>query len=227
MRGSGFVTRIVLAFATTAIAQAQLTTFKTEARSAFVWGEDAPGGAVSWTIPDPLTGHEVLKLSYAGVEVSSRMGFEKLRKEQVGELIAYTTTIVNNTHAKLAVDYGGITVDGHIVLPLSLLPESKHAKGKRVNTTAETVVSGALYCFKSGFLLGEHFLPQPQPSLRLSVEPQTFLTVSSVIKDPRPYPMRCSIAGCFPTGTIRYSIRVGGHDYIFTWPGRSIAYCGR
>lgn len=221
------LTLITLVVTLPAFGQGDVVTFRTEARNTFVWGSDAAGGAISSTIRDPLTGSEVLKLRHAGIEVSSRMGFEKLRSEDVGELIAYTTTIVNSTHAKVFVEYGGVAVDGHIVLPLFTISAGKQLTKKQLQANANIVDVRKLYCFASGFLSSENFFPANQPSLELTVDPQRSLTVSSVIRDPRHYPIRCSVEGCLPTGTVRYSIRVGGHDYIFSWPGRSLVNCGR
>src|SRR5204862_4105605 len=57
---------------------------KAEVMSAFVWGEDSPSGAVSSTTQDPLTGNAIRMLSYAGIEVSSRIGFERVGTDRVG-----------------------------------------------------------------------------------------------------------------------------------------------
>jgi hypothetical protein len=216
-----------LVFTFSAFAQEDEVTFKMEVRSAFVWGEDVPGGAVSWTVQDPLTRSSIRKLKHAGVELSSRVGFEKLRSEQVQELIAYTTTVVNNTDAPLSVEYSGITIDGHSISPLSILPSSRSLDHKRVKTNPNTVELGKLYCFKSGFLSEDHLLTPSQRSPTLVVEPRTSLTVSNVIRDPRYYPILCSTDGCLPKGTIRYAIRVGGHEYVFVWPGRLVVNCGK
>jgi hypothetical protein len=227
MKIGGTFALLSVVFTLTAFAQVDAAPFKTETRSTFIWGEDALGGAISWTVRDPLTGAGIFKLRYAGIEVSSRMGFEKIRTDETQELIAYTTTVVNNTEAVVSVGYGGITIDGHIVSPLSLVP-SRRTLGKKLKRNDVNVVEVAgLYCFKSGFLSDEYFLPTNQPSFGLDVEPQHSLTVSSVVRDPRHYPILCSAEGCLPKGTIRYAIRVGSHDYVFVWPGQSIVNCGR
>lgn len=227
MRTGYIITFVTVAFTVVAFGQDDIPTFKTESTSIFVWGRDSPGGALSSTIQDPLTGTKMLKLAYAGIEVSSRMGFEKLHPGDVGEVIASSTTIVNNTQSKVSVKYGEITIDGHIVLPLLTVPRRKRLNRKQLKADRDVIESGKLYCFTSGFLSSENFFPKKPPSLELTVDPQTTLAVSSVIRDPRQYPIRCSMAGCLPTGMIRYSIRVGSHDYIFDWPGRSLANCGR
>jgi len=226
-RIAGILSLLSLASTLGAVAQEDVTLFNTEARSAFVWGEDTPGGAVSWTTRDPLTGAGILKLKYGGIEVSSRMGFEKLRTEQAQELIAYTTTIVNNTRAAMSVESGETTVEGHIVLPLSIAPANKIIKKKPSKHDSNVIESGRLYCFSSGFLSDEHFLPPNERSLELAVAPQHSLTVSSVVRDPRHDPILCTMQGCLPKGTIRYLIRIGSHDFVFIWPGRSIVNCGK
>ena len=203
------------------LAQQDIPTFKTQAKSAFVWGEDTTSGAISSRVTDPLTRSETLKLRYAGVEVSSRMGFEKLQREQSWEYIAYSTTIVNNTDAGVAVKYGEITVDGRIVSPLVASGTKSRQK------TANTFEMERSYCFSSGFLSHENVLTAREQSPGLIVEPQRSLTVSSVVRDPRHYSILCSTNGCLPKGIIRYSIQVGAHDYVFIWPGRFLFNCGR
>src|SRR5258708_3900374 len=103
-----------------------VVTFKKEVSSAFVWGQDSPGGAISSITQDPLTGDSIPTLSYAGIGVSSRMGFERVGRGRVGDFLAYSTTIVNNTSSIISVSYGGISVDGHAALPLSLAPSENH-----------------------------------------------------------------------------------------------------
>jgi hypothetical protein len=227
MKIAGILVLWSLASSPGPFAQEEAPTFKTEVRSAFVWGEDVPGGAVSWTAQDPLTGVGILKLRYAGVEVSSRVGFEKIRSEQVQEFIAYTTTIANSTNTTLSVEYVGMTVDGHTVPPLSIIPASKVSGLKRSKNQPNIVEIEKLYCFRSGFLSDTSFLPTNGQPSGLTVAPQHSLTVSSVIRDPRHYPILCSTEGCLPKGTIRYGVRVGSHDFVFIWPGRSIANCGK
>lgn len=214
-----------LIFSLPALCQADVPVFKAEVRNTFIWGEDEPAGAISSTIKDPLTGNDILKLKHRGVEVSSRMGFEKLRPEDVSEFIAYSTTIVNNTETELAVERGGITVDGNLVAPLSIDSSIKGVKKKPSKEGMGAVRMGDLHCFKSGTLPSEKAFLVEQPSSEVIVEPRSSLTVSGVVKDPRHYPILCSVDGCFPKGTIRYSIRAGGHEYIFTWPGRSVINC--
>lgn len=208
-----------------ALAQNDVATFKVDVRNAFVWGEDTPIGARSWSLKDPLTGAEILKMLHEGVEVSSRMGFEKLRPEEAGEVIAFTTTIVNNTQTRLSVEAGEITVDGHLASLLSVDSSRKGYKNKKDPTNV--VHSGKLYCFTSGFLSSENFLSGVDPPRTWTVDPRGSLTVSGVFLDPRHYSLRCSVEGCFPKGSIRDAIHVGGHEYVFIWPGHSVLNCGR
>jgi len=216
-----------LLFSFRALAQADVPTFKAEVRSTFIWGEDSPMGAISSTIKDPLTGSETLKLKHQDVELNSRMGFEKLRPEDVTEFIAYSTTIINNTPTELTVEQGSISVDSHLVKPLSVDSSIKGVKKKHSPENADVIDVRKLECFNSGNLSSDTFFLQQQPASSVIVEPQRSLTVSGVIRYPRHYPLLCSADGCFPKGTIRYSIRVGGHEYIFSWNGRTITNCGR
>lgn len=200
---------------------------KAETLSAFVWGQDSPSGAVSSTIEDPLTGNEIHKLSYGEIEVSSKMGFENVPTGEVGTFLIFRTTIVNNTHARVSVRYGGISVDGHeadpllFVLPTEKLTRKEH-KGK-----PGTLELGKLHCFANRFLASDDVLSMDRSSQAQGVAPQGALTLSSVVRDPRNYsPLRCSVDGCYPTGTMRYYLHVGAHDYVFTWLGRSAVYCG-
>lgn len=226
MRPAGFFRLFILILATYGFAQDRVPIFKTEARSAFVWGEDVPSGAVSSIVKDALTGSEIQKLRHAGIDVSSRIGFER-RQGQIGEFIAYTTTIVNNSNDSLSVKYGETTIDGRIVPPLVVLSRITQPHGKRVREGPNSVDIGALYCFSSGFLTDGNFFPLPEQSATLTVEAQSSVTVSTVIKDPRHYSMLCSQEGCLPKGTIAYSIQVGTHDFIFIRQGRALADCGK
>jgi hypothetical protein len=207
--------------------QGTVPTIKTEAVGAFVWGEDSPSGAVSSTVQDPLTGNAIHTLSYAGIEVSSRIGFERVSPNDVGTFLNYTTTIVNTTESALSVRYGGISVDGHLASPLwVVLPGTKLSKKER-KSKPELVELGKIHCFTTGFLSTDNFFSANARSQVLTVAPKTALTVSSVIRDPRTYhPLRCSLEGCFPSGTIRYYLNVDSKDYVFVWPGRSAVYCG-
>jgi hypothetical protein len=200
---------------------------RAEVLSAFVWGEDSPSGAVSSTVRDPLTGNAIHTLSYAGIEVSSRIGFERASSDQVGTFLNYTTTIVNSTDATLSVRYGGISVDGHVTSPLWVVRAGEKLSKKERKSKPDAVELGKIHCLTSGFLPSDILFSANAPSRVLSVVPRAALTVSSVIRDPRNYhSVLCSVEGCFPTGTIRYYLRVDTKDYVFVWPGRSAIYCG-
>ena len=204
-----------------------VVTFTKDVSSAFVWGQDSQGGAISSIIKDPLTGDSIPTLSYAGIEVSSRMGFERVGSGEVGDFLAYTTTIVNNSGSILSVRYGGISVDGHPALPLSVISAENHLRKRDLEGRTAVVELGKLHCFTTGFLSGENLFSANSSSELFSVYPGNAITVSSVIRDPRNYAVRCSVAGCYPTGTIRYFLTVNSQDYVFVWPGRSVVYCGR
>jgi hypothetical protein len=226
MRRACGLTLAVFAFGLGMFGQDDLTTFKAEAKSAFVWGEDAPEGAVSSTVQDPLTGNVIPKLSHAGIDVSWRIGFERAGIGQPGDFLNYTTTIVNSTGGTLSVRYGGISVDGHPASPLSIVPANKHLSKKEAGKSNLAELS-KMNCFTSGFLSGDNFFSANNLSQTLSVLPGNALTVSTVIRDPRSYSVRCSVEGCHPTGTIRYYIKVNNLDYVFVRPGRSVTYCGK
>lgn len=200
---------------------------KVEVVSTFVWGEDSSSGAISSTIQDPLTGHAIHKLTYGPIELSSRIGFERVGASEVGAYLAYTTTIVNGSDSVLAVRYGGISIDGRAVsLPRVVLPGKKLNKRERKNKM-NVVELEKMQCFASSFLSHDHLFSTDDALQTLGVPPKTSLTVSSVVQDPRSYPLRCSVDGCHPIGTIRYYLTVNGQDYVFVWPGRSAIYCGK
>ena len=218
-------TFLLAAFAFTSSAFGQ--EIKAEVVSSFVWGEDSPFGAISSIIQDPLTGDAIHKLRYGSVEVSSRIGFERVNPDEVGTYLNYTTTIVNGSDSTLSLRYGGITIDGRgVPLPWVILPDKKLKKRERKNKS-NVVEPDKMQCFTSGFLSHDHFFSADGSSQTLDVYPKTALTVSSVVRDPRSYPLRCSVEGCHPVGTIRYYLTVNSQDYVFVWPGRSAIYCGK
>jgi hypothetical protein len=217
----------VFAFTPGVFGQEDAPMIKSKVLSAFVWGRDSTSGAVSSTIQDPLTGNTIHTLTYAGIEVSSRIGFERVSTNEVGIFLNYTTTIINSTDSTVAVRYGGISVDGHVAPPLWVVPAGKKLNRKERKSEPGVVELGKIHCLTSGFLSSDNFFSANASSQVLSVAPRTALTVSSVIRDPRSYHLvLCSVEGCYPTGTIRYYLRVDGEDYIFVWPGRSAVYCG-
>jgi len=217
----------VLTFTLRASSQADVPKFAVEVRHTFVWGEDAPAGAISSEIRDPLTGAELRRLKHTGVEVTSRIGFEKLHGEDVAEFIAYSSTIINNTETELAIEPGGIGIDGRLVSPLSVNSNIRTEKQRHSKSGKDFVDIRNLHCFGSGYLSTENFFSTQGTPSPILVRPQSTLTVSGIIKDPRFYPLLCSVRGCFPKGTIRYSIRVASHEYMFSWNGDSIVNCGQ
>jgi hypothetical protein len=211
----------VFALTPSVLGQDGVPIIKVEAKSAFVWGEDSRSGAVSSTIQDPLTGNAIHTLSYAGVEVSSRIGFERVGTDFLGTLLNYTTTIVNNTDATLAVRYG------HVASPLWVVPTGTKLSKKELKSKPDAVELGKIHCLTSGFISSDNFFSASTSSQVLSVAARTALMVSSIVRDPRRYhSVLCSVEGCYPTGTIRYYLTVDTKDYVFVWPGRSAIYCG-
>lgn len=212
---------LVLTFLSSA--QNDVPIFKTEAVSAFVWGEDNPG-AVSSSVRDPLTGNAIHKLRHGGVEISSQAGFETLRSGQAERLLNFTATIINNTGSALWVRQGAASVDGRITLPLQVVLSNK-GLGKRKRAQVWELAS--MNCFSGGFLPKEVFLSPNASSNRSTVTPNTALTVSFVVKDPRYYSVLCSVEGCFPKGMIRFSLTVNTTDFVFAWPGQALVPCGK
>jgi hypothetical protein len=218
----------VFVFALLTIGQESQPNIKVESLSAFVWGEDVASGAVSSSIRDPLTGNAIHKLNYGGIEVSSRLGFESIGTDEGGTFLNYTTTIVNSTESMLPVKYGGISVDGHVAKPLSLVSSGKKRDNNASKSKADDdVAPEEMHCVMSGFLSTDNLFSANDSSQIRTVAPRAAITVSSVIRDPRNhYWLRCSVDGCYPTGIIRYYLTVDGRDYVFVWPGRSAIYCG-
>ena len=217
----------VFTFTPGVLGQDGVPMIKAKVMSAFVWGEDSTSGAVSSTIQDPLTGNALHTLSYAGIEVTSRIGFERVGTDEVGTFLNYATTIINSTDSTLTVRYGGISVDGHAASPLWVVPAGEKLNKKERKSKPDAVDLGKIHCFTSGFLSSDNFFSANASSQILTVAPRAALTVSSVIRDPRNYHLvRCSVEGCYPTGTMRYYLRVDNKDYAFVWPGRSAVYCG-
>ena len=210
------------------LAQTDLPRFKTEVKGAFVWGQDAPSGAFSSTIQDPLTGNSIHKLSYSGIEVSSRIGFERVGIDEPGTFLSHVASVINTTEEKLLVRYGGFSVDGHVASPLSVIrPGQKLNKSERKNRH-ELAELGKIHCFTSGFISGDTFFSASPSSQVVTVEPGKAVTISTLIRDPRLYhAILCSVQGCYPTGTLRFYLNVNSHDYVFVWSGQSAVYCGK
>jgi hypothetical protein len=217
----------VFAFSSGVFGQDRVPIIKAEVVSAFVWGEDSSSGAVSSAIQDPLTGNAIHTLSFAGIDVISRIGFEHVGPNEVGTFLNYTTTVVNSTDSTILVRYGGMTVDGHAASPLWTVPPGQRLSKRERKSKPDAVELAKIHCFTSGFLARDNFFSANALFQVFTVAPGTGLTVSSVIRDPRNYhSLRCSVEGCYPTGTIRYYLQVNDKDYVFVWPGRSAVYCG-
>lgn len=224
MRYTLAVTLSILSLTLLTRGQDDVPTFKTEVVSAFVWGEDNGPAAVSSSVRDPVSGNSIHKLNHGGVEVSSRAGFEKLRSGEGDKLLSFTTTIINNTESELSVRQGKASVDGHLVSPLPVVLVKKGLSKKERKNVWELA---NMNCFSSGFLPNEAFFSPNNSSKVFAVTPKGALTVSFVLKDPRNYSVLCSVDGCYPKGTIRFSVTVNATDFVFVWPGRAMVSCGR
>jgi len=218
------VTLAALALTLLSWAQDEIPIFKTEAASAFVWGEENSSGAVSSSVRDPVTGNAIHKLHHGGIEVSSRAGFERVDSGGAGELLSFTTTIVNNTDSELSVRHGGASVNGRVALPLPVVLTMK-GLGKRERKQVWKLDS--MNCFSSGFLPNQAFFSPNASSKVWTVAPKETLTVSFVIRDPHYNSVLCSVEGCYPKGTTRFSVTVNATDFVFIWPGRAMVYCGK
>lgn len=213
----------LVSFPRIALAQSEPSTIKVEVASAYVWGQDVSDGAVSSTILDPVTGNAIHKLSRAGLEVSVQAGFEPLGSGMAGSLLNFTATIVNNTRSEVVVSRAGASMDGHKALALSIVPGMKGIKKQDRGQVWEL---GKMYCSVNGLLAHKDFFSRDNAPEAFLVAADSSLTASFVAKDPRSYSLRCSVEGCYPTGTMRIYVTVNATDYVFVWPGRSMVYCG-
>jgi hypothetical protein len=224
MRGTYAVTLALLAFRLFTFAQNDVPNFTAEGVSAFVWGDDNYSIAVSSSIHDPVTGNVIRKLSHAGIEVSSQAGFESIGYGAASELLSFTITIGNNTQSDLSVRRGGASIDGHVALPLSVVPTNKGLTRRERTQVWELT---KMTCFLNGFLARENYFSPNDSSSIFTVPAKSALKVSFITQDPRKYPFRCSMEGCYPTGTMRFYVTINTTDYIFIWPGRSSVNCGK
>jgi hypothetical protein len=203
-------------------AQDDIPTFKTQTKSALIWDEDSPNHGAASSVRDPLTGNEIHKLNYGGIEVSSRLGYEKVSSYQAGKLLNYVTTVANNTESNVSVRYGGASVDGHVTLPLSIASAGDlNSRDRR-----EMWDLNKLNCFKTRFASSDMVFTRTSSPQVFTVRPKTAVTISFVTKDPREFPVLCSIDGCHIKGSVRYYVTVDHRDYVFVWSGRSVVYCG-
>ena len=206
-----------------ALGQDEEPTFRTQVVSSVVWDQDRPLSEASSLVQDPVTGNTIYKLSHAGIEVSSQMGFERAGPGEPGEFLNFTTTIVNNTQSELSVRHGGTSVGGRVATPLPVVSSKKGLSKQKREEVRELP---SMHCFSSGFLSKDKFFSTASSSQVFTVAPRGALTVSLVTKDPRNYPMTCSTDGCHPTGTVRFAVTVNTTNFVFVWPGRSAVYCG-
>jgi len=206
--------------------QNDIPTFRVETKSALVWDENFLETTAS-SIRDPLSGNETHRLSYDGIEVSSRVGYEKVSPSKEDKLLNYTTTVANNTDSDASVRYGGVSVDGRMVLPLRVAADSKKLSKRDRRDTWDLT---RMRCFQTGFASKESVFSSPsstQASIQdFTVRPKTSITISFVTKDPRTSTVLCSMDGCHLKGKVRYYLTVNLRDYVFVWPGRSVVYCG-
>lgn len=202
------------------LGQDDIPAFRTEATNAFVWGEDNRAGAVSSSVEDPITGNAIHKVKHAGVEVSSRAGFERIG---VSEVLSFTTTIVNSTKSEIRVRQGGLTVDGHAALPIAVMATKKGLKKKERERVLDVA---SMQCFANRFLENEEFFSTASSTEGFVVRPNHALTVSYVTKDPRYSSVLCSAEGCHPKGTMRFSVVVNATVFVFLWPGGAVVSCG-
>ncbi len=226
VRRRAFAVTFFAIFALTLLTSAQenVPVFKAQATSAFVWGEDNLTGAVSGSIQDPLTGNEIRNISHGGIEVSSQARFELASLGQSGELVSFTTTIINSSSSELSVTQAGASVDGYVALsfPVDL---AEKAFSKKSRNQAREIAS--LNCLTGGFPSSELLSYPKAPSEALVVGLGKTVTASFVTKDPRNYSILCSVEGCYPKGAIRFFVTVNSTDFVFVWAGRDIAYCGK
>ena len=202
-------------------AQDGVTVFKTQTASAFVWGQSNISGVVSTSIEDPLTGHAIRSISHGGITVSSRAGFQRSGLGRAGELLEFTTTIVNRTESNLFVRQGRAIVDGRNLFPLPVVASKSPTRGARNQPQQMASMS----CFSNHSPPDEIVLSSETSSNVLSVSPGKALTVSLITKDPRYYSLLCSVEGCYPKGAIRFYVTVNSMDFVFIWPGREMSYC--
>ncbi len=203
-------------------AQNNIPAFKVETKSALVWDENLLESTAS-SIRDPLSGNEIHRLSYRGIEVSSRVGYERVSPSKEEKLINYTTTVANNTDSDASVQYGGVSIDGQIALPLRIAADSKRlSKHDRRDTWDLT----KMHCFQTGFASKESVFSPSAATQVFTVLPKTSITISFVTKDPRTAAAICSMDGCHLKGKVRYYVSVNLRDYVFVWSGRSVVYCG-
>jgi hypothetical protein len=180
---------------------------------------------VSSTVKDPLTGNAIHKLTYRGIDVSSRAGWERQDWGQT-TVIPVTVSVVNNTDYPVTVQSGGASYGGYNA-PLLYLASSKksvpHESRKYVWETRK------MRCFTNGYFPSETLFTGEGEAL--TVAPKRAATVSFVAAVPheRESGFDCVVSSgpCLPINEVRYYLRVNGKDYVFVWGGGSVPYCGK
>ncbi len=216
---------LVLTFSCFCLGQ-ETPTFRAETNSAFVWGQDSPTGAVSSTVKDPLTGNPIHKLTYRGIDVSSRAGWERQNWGQT-TVIPVTVSVVNNTDYPVTVQSGGASYGGYNA-PLLYLASSK----KSVPRESRKYVweTRKMRCFTSGYFPSETLFTGEGEAL--TVAPKRAVTMSFAAAVPREreflgFDCVAPSGQCLPINEVRYYLRVNGKDYVFVWGGGSVPYCGK
>jgi hypothetical protein len=207
-------------------AQDSTPTFRTEAESAFVWGQDAPAGALSSTVQDPLTGLARHKLAYKGVEVGSSTGYEdqwvqdsKLLRH--GYIVVTTsTTIVNNTDYPVSIEYGDASANGHTA---ALIGD----KTSKTIPRLDNKKFDQLDCYRSSNLMKDAKLVNRDPDInpkgspaamnRIVLPPKSAVTIAAATATPE--------VGSW-SGYYRYYVRVDHKDFVFPWPMSQMQPCG-
>src|ERR1700756_4223440 len=164
----------IVAFAPCVLGQDGMPMIKATVMSGFVWGEDSTSGS------RPTDRQCDTRMSYAGIEVSSWIGFERVSTAEVGTFLNYTTTIVNSKDSTVSVRHGAITVDGHAASPLWVVLAGKKLNKlnkKERKSKPDVVELGKIQCFTSGFLSSDNFFSANASSQVLTVAPRTALTV--------------------------------------------------
>lgn len=214
----------IIVFSVSSLAQ-QAPTFTVEAESAFVWGQDSPNGAFSSAIQDPLTGSPMHKLTYHGVEVGSRLGYEaqwvqdSKHLRHPYEVIISATTVVNNTDYPVPVEYGGASTDGRVI---ALIGDKTSKAIPRLDNRKFS----QLPCFSSGSFPSEIMFNHSSENNStnsssaanpLIVQPKASVTVSAVI----------AVPSWHLPSEYRYYVRVSHKDYVFSWAMSEILLCGK
>jgi hypothetical protein len=234
MKHLAFIAAGLLGSALLCAASAQdVPTFKTESESAFVWGEDRRDGAESSTVTDPLTGNKMYKLTFRGIEVSTRIGWQKYSEFEGPYMLASTTTVTNSTDDQISVRYGGTNINGHVAALVFSSSNKKLYPRKERQFVWEI---SKMKCFTTGYLSSERMfnevndesgVQRTSPSLssvEVAIAPKRGVSLSSVVLFPETRTV-CS-DGCYPEViSIRQWVRVRGKDFVFVWPNLP-PFCG-